>query len=148
MNKSNGFTLIEMVVVIVIVSILAAFAVPTYLEIRSDARVSSIQTALGAVRAASAMAHALYLAPGTSPATVTMDNVSVALTNGYPSYASILTAAGINTGTTAGSYTTTGMASPQLVTIVGATTPGSCLVSYTAAGVSTPPVITSTTGGC
>lgn len=148
MNKSGGFTLIELVFVVVIIAILAAFAIPKYLEIRSDARVASIQTALGAVRAASAMAHALYLAPGTSPSSVTMDNVSVSLTNGYPSHASILTAAGINADITAGSYTTTGMSGPQLVTIVGATTPASCLVSYTEATTTTPPVITASTGGC
>ncbi|WP_375753716.1 type II secretion system protein [Vibrio sp. HN007] len=52
MKKQSGFTLIEMVVVIVIVGILSATAAPKFLNLQSDARVSTLKGAEGAIRAA------------------------------------------------------------------------------------------------
>ena len=137
-SKQRGFTLIELVVVIVILGILAAFAVPKFMGLEAQARTSTVNSMAGSVKSAATMAYGVWLASGVGGNSVTINGTPVALAFGYPTAASISTLIQDTSGFTiaGGTWTKT-----------GATTPATCQLVYTpAANVNTPPVITTTTG--
>ncbi|YCO02539.1 type II secretion system protein [Vibrio sp. VNB-15] len=75
MKVTKGFTLIELVVVIVILGILAVTAAPRFLNIQSDARTSVIKGVKGAVVNANQIANAKYeLGYGVSIGSTSTDN--------------------------------------------------------------------------
>ena len=137
MRKSSaGFTLIELVVVITILGILAAFAIPRFANLEVEAREAAVQGLGGSVRSAATLAHSLSLATGAAVADpVTMEGTAVAMANRYPTLASIDDALLDTTGFTYDA--TTGVFSKD-----GATTPANCSVTYAQAAANSSPTIT------
>lgn len=85
MKKQNGFTLIELIMVIVILGVLSAFALPRFADFGQDARVASLNALAGALRAAANIAHAQQLADGATAGTpVTLEGATITMVNGYP----------------------------------------------------------------
>ncbi|MFT6194287.1 MAG: MSHA pilin protein MshA [Cognaticolwellia sp.] len=82
-SKQKGFTLIELVVVIVILGILAATAVPKFIDLTTDARESVMKGVQGSINSAVNLAHAKALVEG-SLTEIKIGSKYYALVNGFP----------------------------------------------------------------
>ncbi|SUI71323.1 PilD-dependent protein pddA [Shewanella putrefaciens] len=91
MKRQQGFTLIELVVVIIILGILAVTAAPKFINLQGDARVSALQGLKGAIQGANSLVYSKAalsgvekLAFGASPApTINIGTANVTTSFGY-----------------------------------------------------------------
>jgi len=142
MKRLGGFTLIELVVVIALLGILAAFAIPRFASLEREARSATTQGLSGSVRSAAAMAHGLYLATGASP--VNMEGNGIVIVNGYPNAATI----GDTLADSTGFAVTVDAPAAGSTTFAKTGASGTCEVVYTEAVVNNPPSIGIDTSGC
>jgi len=162
-NKAKGFTLIELVVVIVILGILAATAAPKFIDLTGDAKASVMEGALGSMESAVSMVHAKALVQGKASGndTVQIDGVFYAVANGYPRAERLGTGAGdsaanaksildlVELDISANGDFNVSNATPALIQHKGANTAANCQISYPdSAAANTRPVITIDTTDC
>ena len=136
MKRQAGFTIIELVMVIVILGILSAFALPRFADLGTGAKIASLNGLAGALKSAASIAHAEQLVAGSGlgdPAT--LEGASVAMVNGYPqaNAAGILRAADV----TATDYTVAGGGATGGSAITFTLDGVDCTVTYTAATATT-----------
>lgn len=147
MKKQAGFTLIELIMVIVILGILAATALPKFVNLSSDARTAAMQSVEGSMRSTNSIIYAkaavgnLLTGTTATPVNVSINGVNVATAYGFATNGTELAKA-MDLGA---DFTV----SATDIQHAGAPTPASCIVTYTAATSATvPPGYATTTSGC
>ncbi|WP_405328259.1 type II secretion system protein [Ruminobacter sp.] len=78
--KNKGFTLIELVVVIIILGILSASAAPKFMNLKSEARAATLTALAGSLKSANNMFHAKALAQGLTSSTESYKDQKIYLT--------------------------------------------------------------------
>ncbi|HCE3511111.1 TPA: type II secretion system protein [Vibrio parahaemolyticus] len=114
MQRQGGFTLIELVVVIVILGILAVTAAPRFLNLQDDARNSALEGLKGAITGAAGITYGKAAIEGVeskNPGSISVGNNTLNLVYGYPaatSQALGLVVDGLSEDWKVGSTSTTG----------------------------------------
>lgn len=144
-KTQQGFTLIELVVVIVILGILAATAAPKFINLTGDAKSSVVKAVEGALNSASDIAHAKALVNNIVDGDLSVAGQNITFADTYPNNASINLLMDVESDdfdieTSAGSTT---------YSYKGVTVASTCQASYTeTSDPNVKPVIDSTTTGC
>ena len=91
MRKQTGFTLVELIIVIVILGILAVTAAPKFLDLQGDANASTIQGVAGAIDSAGSISYGKAVIAGLQKTAAAATNViddgngnDITLNYGYP----------------------------------------------------------------
>ena len=141
LRRTEGFTLIELVIVIVILGLLAAAALPRFSDLSTDARVAALTGLTGSVRSAASIAKATQAAKGlASNVSVTLEGVVVGMKDSYPTESAIDDALGDYSGFALSASTAADYADFTIRT--------DCSIRYTEASGNTAPTVVLTSSGC
>jgi MSHA pilin protein MshA len=153
-SKQKGFTLIELVVVIVILGILAATAAPKFIDLTGDARLSVMKGVQGSINSAVNLAHAKALVAGETAeeGAITIGGTAYSLAFGFPSALETPRGLGVDSlieledgSDISFDEDATATVPTTVITHSGATDDATCQLTYTdAVNSEAPPVLTAT----
>ena len=148
-TSQKGFTLIELVVVIVILGILAVTAAPKFIDLTGDAKKSVIQAVEGSLNSAADMAHAKALIANKVDGDISVAGTTITLVNGYPNKTSIDTLMDIDTSSSDSVFVLNTSAASVATYSYKGSTAATCQAIYTeAADTNNKPVIKSVVTDC
>lgn len=147
-QKQQGFTLIELVMVIVTLGILSAIAIPKFANTQQAARIAALNGTLGAMNAALSIVNSQAFMSNQTGATgtVTLANgQTVATVFGFPASSATGISASLNF--TSANYTIA-YGATSTFSMIGSTTPATCRITYTPATATTLASAAILTAGC
>ncbi len=145
--NQQGFTLIELVVVIVILGILAVTAAPKFIDLTGDAKSSVVQAVKASLSSARDLAHAKVVVNGDLNASaISIAGENITLSGSYPAATSIADLIDLDVSTSEAVFdldTSAGVATFSYKEVTN------CQAVYTqTSDKDVPPTITATTSGC
>lgn len=149
-RKNLGFTIIELIVVITILGLLSAYALPRFAAVQAEARIAKMNGALASLKSGAALAHAIQLTQQlAATSSVTMEGSTILMNDGYPTTA--VTAVPVAAGLASPDFVLT-VTSGTVFTVSADTNHPNCAVTYTVpAALGSPPTYSSaglTTANC